>query len=325
MLRLVGLAAVICFTTSAQADELRPGYLEFTETSAHNWSLIWKSPMKGGVTPRTIPVIPPGCKQQGVPTRELTSAAMILTYEVRCSADVAGQSIGLSGFEAAQTDVLVRVQPLSRPVQALRLTAAEPTVEIKRKPARWQVAKSYFVSGIEHILFGFDHLLFVVSLMLLLSGLWRIASAITAFTVAHSITLIGTTLGFLGLPQKPVESVIALSILFLAVEIVKKQPGRPRLSERVPWVVAFGFGLLHGFGFAGALSELGLPESDVPTALLTFNLGVEAGQLMIAAGTAAAIALIQRFAAPMLGPAFKVSAYAIGITAAFWFIERTLV
>jgi hypothetical protein len=137
--------------------------------------------------------------------------------------------------------------------------------------------------------------------------------------------LIGTTLGFLGLPQKPVESVIALSILFLAVEIVKKQPGRPRLSERVPWVVAFGFGLLHGFGFAGALSELGLPESDVPTALLTFNLGVEAGQLMIAAGTAAAIALIQRFAAPMLGPAFKVSAYAIGITAAFWFIERTLV
>ena len=139
--------------------------------------------------------------------------------------------------------------------------------------------------GIEHIVFGYDHLLFVVSLVLLLTGFRTIAIAVTAFTVAHSITLIGTTLGFLGLPQRPVEAIIALSIVFLAVEIVKKKDGEPRLSERVPWVVAFLFGLLHGFGFAGALKEIGLPESDVPTALLTFNLGVEAGQLLIVAAT----------------------------------------
>ena len=133
---------------------------------------------------------------------------------------------------------------------------------------------------------GYDHLLFVVALVLLLSGFWTVVKAVTAFTVAHSLTLVGTTLGLIGLPQQPVESVIALSILFLAVEVAKRKPDEPRLSERAPWIVAFAFGLLHGFGFAGALKEIGLPESDVPTALLTFNLGVEAGQLAIVAATA---------------------------------------
>jgi hydrogenase/urease accessory protein HupE len=159
--------------------------------------------------------------------------------------------------------------------------------------------------------------------VLLLSGFWTIAKAVTAFTVAHSITLIGTTLGFLGLPQRPVESVIALSILFLAVEIVKKRPDQPRLSERIPWVVAFGFGLLHGFGFAGALNEIGLPESDVPTALLTFNLGVEAGQLVIVALSLAVLELLRRFAAALVQPALRFAAYGIGTISAFWFIERT--
>jgi hypothetical protein len=146
---------------------------------------------------------------------------------------------------------------------------------------------------------------------------------VTAFTLAHSITLIGTTLGFLGLPQRPVESEIALSILFLAVEIVKKRADQPRLSERIPWVVAFGFGLLHGFGFAGALNEIGLPESDVPTALLTFNLGVEAGQLVIVALALTVLALLRRFAAALMHPALRLAAYGIGTISAFWFIERT--
>ena len=196
-------------------------------------------------------------------------------------------------------------------------------MEIKAKPDRWQVARTYFITGVEHILFGYDHLLFVVSLVLLLSGFWTIAKAVTAFTVAHSITLIGTTLGFLGLPQRPVESVIALSILFLAVEIVKRKPDEPRLSERIPWVVAFGFGLLHGFGFAGALNEIGLPESDVPTALLTFNLGVEAGQMVIVALSLAVLELLRRYSAVMVSPVLRFSAYAIGTISAFWFIERT--
>jgi hydrogenase/urease accessory protein HupE len=209
-------------------------------------------------------------------------------------------------------------------VQALRLTAAEPVATIAAKPDRLQVAKTYFVIGVEHILFGYDHLLFVVSLVLLLSGFWTIAKAVTAFTIAHSITLIGTTIGVMGLPQAPVEAVIALSILFLAVEILKKDPEHPRLSQRLPWLVALVFGLLHGFGFAGALREVGLPESDVPTALLIFNLGVEAGQLLIVLTAIALLAALRRFAESATQPAIKFASYAIGITASFWFIERII-
>ena len=319
------LLALFCAVAPAQADELRPGYIEFSQTDAQHWRLVWKAPMRGGVTPATQPVLPVGCAIQGEPVRAMAALAVITNADVRCATDVAGKSIGLSSFSASQTDVLVRVAPLGRPVQAMRLTADAPMVVIEAKPDRWQVAKTYFLTGIDHIIFGYDHLLFVVALVLLLPGLGTVAKAVTAFTVAHSITLIGTTLGFLGLPQRPAESVIALSILFLAVEIVKKNPDQPRLSERIPWVVAFGFGLLHGFGFAGALNEIGLPESDVPTALLTFNLGVEAGQLVIVIVTAAVLALLRRFVASVAPVAIRAATYGIGTISAYWFIERTFV
>jgi hypothetical protein len=166
--------------------------------------------------------------------------------------------------------------------------------------------------------------LFVVALVLLLNGWMTIVKAVTAFTVAHSITLVGTTLGVFGLPQAPVEAVIALSIMFLAVEVIKKQPGEPRLSERAPWVVAFLFGLLHGFGFAGALKEIGLPEGDVPTALLTFNLGVEAGQLLIVLATLAVTHIIARWLPSLHRPVIAATTYAIGSIAAFWFVERII-
>jgi hydrogenase/urease accessory protein HupE len=323
MNRWLWLLLGLLLAAPVQADELRPGYLEFTERAKGEWTLVWKAPMRGGLTPQTQPVLPENCAPIGQPTRAISGIALVTTSTISCKGDISGHAIGLSNFDAAQTDVLVRVQPLGRPVQALRLTPAEPQAEIRARPDSWQVARTYFITGVEHILFGYDHLLFVVSLVLLLSGFWTIAKAVTAFTVAHSITLIGTTLGFLGLPQKPVESVIALSILFLAVEIVKKRPDSPRLSERIPWLVAFGFGLLHGFGFAGALNEIGLPESDVPTALLTFNLGVEAGQLVIVALSLGALAALRRFAADLLHPALRLAAYGIGTISAFWFIERT--
>lgn len=326
MIRWVWFALVTLFLIAqpARADELRPGYLEFTQKTDVDWTLIWKAPMRGGVTPATQPVLPKGCTAKGDPQRELGEMAVISTFAVSCKGPVAGHSIGLSNFSAAQTDVLVRVAPLGRPVQALRLTAAEPAVEIAAKPDAWQVARTYFVIGVEHILFGYDHLLFVVSLVLLLTGFRTIAIAVTAFTLAHSITLIGTTLGFLGLPQRPVEAIIALSIVFLAVEIVKKKDGELRLSERLPWAVAFLFGLLHGFGFAGALKEIGLPESDVPTALLTFNLGVEAGQLLIVAATLGLLWAVRRFQSNWTQPVIRVSSYAIGAIASMWLLERVL-
>jgi hydrogenase/urease accessory protein HupE len=320
---LLFILIILC-SQPAYADELRPGYIEFTQLNAQDWRLIWKAPLKGGVTPETQPILPDNCNRVGAPARALGFMAIITTTQVKCAGAIAGKNIGLSGFSASQTDVLVRIAMIGRPVQALRLTASEPNITIPAKPERWQVARTYFATGVEHILFGYDHLLFVIALVLLLSGFWTIAKAITAFTIAHSITLIGTTLGLFGLPQQPVEAVIALSIIFLAVEIIKKQPHELRLSQRLPWLVSFLFGLLHGFGFAGALREIGLPESDVPTALLTFNLGVEFGQLVIVFGSLLVIKILRRLPMPVYALALKSATYAIGIIASFWFIERVV-
>jgi hydrogenase/urease accessory protein HupE len=308
---------------SARADELRPGYISFTQVDAGHWRLVWKAPIKGGITPQTQPVLPKFCVVAGNPIRSLIGTAVVTTNTVTCADDVAGSVIGLTNFAASQTDVLVRIAPLGRSVQVLRLMPDQPMATILTKPDRWQVARTYFITGVKHILSGYDHLLFVVSLVLLLNGLWTVAKAVTAFTLAHSVTLIGSTLGILGLPQRPVECVIALSILFLAVEIIKREPGAPRLSERIPWVVAFGFGLLHGFGFAGALNEIGLPEGDVPTALLTFNLGVEAGQLVIVATTFYGLFLLRRYARAIAPLTIKTATYGIGTVAAYWFIARS--
>ena len=323
ILRWLLLFLMLC-ATPTHADELRPGYLEFTQKTQTEWKLIWKAPFKTGITAATQPVLPKGCLVQGTPAHELFGNALLTTAKVNCTASVAGQFIGLAGLDNSQTDILVRVAPLGRAVQAMRLTAKEPLAQIKAKPDRWQVARTYITTGVSHILFGYDHLLFVVSLVLLLGNIWTIAKAVTAFTLAHSITLIGTTLGLIGLPQAPVESVIALSIMFLAVEILKKEPGNPRMSERAPWVVAFLFGLLHGFGFAGALKEIGLPESDISTALLTFNLGVEAGQLLIVAATLFMLRILSLLPTLVYTRALRTASYAIGITASFWFIDRTL-
>jgi hydrogenase/urease accessory protein HupE len=325
MIRLIWLLTLLlCLTPQARADELRPGYIEFSQQSESEWRLVWKAPLRGGVTPLTQPILPKGCSQEGSIVQQKSQLALISTWRVICNQSVTGSKIGLSNFGASQTDVLVRVSPLGRPVQALRLTAIDPEAVIEARPDRWQVARTYFVIGVEHILFGYDHLLFVVLLVILLSGFWTIAKAITAFTLAHSITLVGTTLGVIGLPQRPVEAIIALSILFLAAECVKKREGEQRLSERVPWVVALLFGLLHGFGFAGALKEVGLPEDEVPMALLTFNLGVEAGQLMIVVATLGVMALIRQASPQHSAWAVKTASYAAGSMAGFWLIERLI-
>ena len=315
--------ALMMLALPARADDLRPGYLELTQTSASQWRMVWKAPIKGGLATHAAPALPPSCTPSN-PKREILGGALVSLWTVTCSQPLAGQSVGLSGLDAAFTDALVRVAPLGRPVQTARLTAEQPTALITTRPDRLQVARTYLVLGVEHILAGYDHLLFVLSLVLLLTGGWRIAKTVTAFTVAHSLTLVATSLHLLQVPRQPVEICIALSIVFLAVEIVKSRPGQLRLSERLPWVVAFAFGLLHGFGFAGALAEIGLPEQEVPMALLTFNIGVEIGQLVIVGAGLAVLALIRRFLPRQSRPFRMAAAYAIGITAAFWVIERAL-
>lgn len=311
-----GLAA------SAAADEIRPGYLELTQTAPTEWRMVWKAPIQGGLASQTEPSLPESCRRSEA-SRELVNAAMVSVWTVLCPDGLEGESVGLTGLDATLSDALVRISPLGRRVQVERLTPDRRMVEVLARPDRWQVARTYLQLGVEHILIGFDHLLFVLSLVLLLRGAWTIAKTVTAFTLAHSLTLVGTTLGWVSLPSAPVESVIALSIVFLAVEIVKSRPGEQRLSERFPWIIAFTFGLLHGFGFASALSEIGMPEGEVPMALLTFNVGVELGQLVIVAVALIALALIRRFAEDLMRPTQVAAAYSVGIVASAWFLERT--
>ena len=325
LLRALALLALLAGALPARADELRPGYLELTQRSAGDWKIVWKAPVLGGLAASATPQLPPFCRVTMGEAR-LSVGALVATGRADCARPLDGASVGLAGLEPGFTDTLLRIAPLGRPVQTARLLPGQHTTIVAAVPDGWQVARTYFGIGVEHIIGGFDHLLFAVALVLLLQRGWPVVAAATAFTIAHSLTLAGTTLGLFGLPQAPVEAVIALSIIFLAVEVVKAQPGSPkqalRLSERLPWLVAFLFGLLHGFGFAGALREIGLPESDVPVALLTFNLGVEAGQMLIIAAVLAALALLRRLAPAAQRPALIASAYAIGSIASFWFIER---
>lgn len=308
----------------AQADELRPAYIELTQKSKKSWSLLWKASANSRLGQTGAVILPQNCQIVGAPQRRFADTSILTTLALNCSGSLTGNHIGLEALELSSTDALVRIAALDKPVQTLRLTPDEPMVEIAGENQISNVAATYTILGIEHILAGFDHLLFVLALVLLLKGGWRVAQTVTAFTLAHSITLIGTSLGYLSLPQQPVEAIIALSIVFLAVEIVKMKPGEFRLSERFPWIVAFLFGLLHGFGFAGALAEIGLPQGDIPTALLTFNLGVEIGQLVIVGLALVILALIRRYQHQILQPVKTATAYAIGIIATYWFIERMI-
>lgn len=319
------LLALLAFSLApaARADELRPGYLELTQKDAQHWRMVWKAPVLGGLATRARPAFPEFCTQSA-PVARLEGAALVAESTLTCTRDLAGSQIGLAGMEATFTDALVRIAPLDRAMQAERLTRSNTMITVATVPDGWEVARSYTALGVIHILEGYDHLLFVIALVLLIGRPWAVIKAATAFTLAHSITLAGTTLGVMGLAQAPVEALIALSIVFLAVEIIKQQPGDVRLTQRLPWVVAFLFGLLHGFGFAGALREIGLPEGDLPVALLTFNLGVELGQLVIIAASLALLALIRRMKPAALRPATVVATYLIGTIASFWFIERMI-
>jgi hydrogenase/urease accessory protein HupE len=308
--------------TSARADELRPAYIEMTEQAPGQWSILWKASANSRLGQTGAVIIPDNCIADGDPRREFAGGNILTRLSLRCKGSVQGQRIGLKNLELSTTDALVRIAPMDSTMQTLRLTPDQPVAALAKPSVISNVAATYTILGFEHILMGFDHLFFVLALVLLLKGGWLVAKTVTAFTVAHSITLAGSTLGLLSLPPQPVEAVIALSIIFLAVEVVKARPDDVRLSERFPWIVAFLFGLLHGFGFAGALAEIGLPEGDVPLALLTFNLGVEIGQLVIVAVALAVLHGLRKMRGHWLQPGKAATAYGIGIIATYWFIER---
>ncbi|WP_394729941.1 HupE/UreJ family protein [Altererythrobacter sp. GH1-8] len=320
-MRWLFAAVLALLAHPALADEVRPMALDFTEQSACQWTLTWKQPVATGAAAFVKVQPPDNCAFIGEPIVRRANAAYLGSAELQCEGPVAGKGFGLEQM-APGSDALLRVAPLDEPVQSLRLSASEPSATILAKPDRGQVLRSYFVIGAEHILMGWDHLLFVIALVLLVKRGWAVVSAATAFTVSHSITLAASVLGFAGLPQGPVEALIALSILFLAVELTRTD--RETWTRRWPWLVAFAFGLLHGFGFAGALSEIGLPQGEVPAALLAFNLGVEAGQILVILAVLALRASVARLAPKAEAPALKFATYAIGIIASYWLFDRVL-
>jgi len=323
-LRLLGLilVAVIIVLPAAHAHELRPGYLEITAQTETDYLIKWKAPIRTGRPIAVEPVFPGGCLIAGDVTRVQDATALMTMYELECEASLGGETVVLNGLDATLTDVLIRFQPDVGRLQTARVTPDAPALQLSSQSSGLDVAKTYFRLGVEHILSGIDHLLFVLALVLLITGTRRLIETITAFTLAHSVTLIATSLGWVSLPPAPVEAVIALSIVFLAREIVLKQTGQERLSEQRPWLVALAFGLLHGFGFAGALSAIGLPQDSVPVALLTFNLGVEVGQLVFVAAVLLALWVLRRaMARPLID---GLASYGIGIAASVWLIERVL-
>lgn len=313
----------------ARAHALQPGYLELQLLGPDSWRAFWRKPAVGGA-PMPIEVsLPASCDQRTAPPPRFDGAAYVAQWLASCPGGIAGGEIAIPGLEATRTDVLVRFELEPGQGEARRLTPDAPAFIVPATPGRLDVARSYFGLGVDHILEGADHLLFVFALLLLIRDPWRLVGAITAFTVAHSLTLAAASVGWMVVPAPPVEAVVALSIMFLASELLHARQGRQRLTERYPWVVAFAFGLLHGLGFARALLEVGLPEGEVPLALLAFNLGVEAGQLLFIAVVLVTGWLLRRLDPRLIdrlqrprSAGMVTVAYAIGGIAAFWFVER---
>jgi hypothetical protein len=269
--------------------------------------------------------LPADCTNLEPPRSERAGGGIIDHMRVACPGGLDGREIAIDGLASTYTDVIVRAARSDGTVQSARLTPDRPSFSLVRAPTSMETAKTYLFLGVEHILGGIDHLMFVLALMLLIRERWMLLKTITAFTVAHSITLAAAALNWMQVPPAPIEATIALSICFAAAEVVRRDHGKFDLANRAPWIMAFTFGLLHGFGFGGALKEIGLPQSDVPLALLTFNLGVEAGQLLFVAAVLAVTAAIDRLLSLRVPKLRNVTAYAIGSVAAVWFIERTLV
>jgi hypothetical protein len=330
---VLGIAALL-YAAAAPAHEVRPAYLELRETVPSEFTVLFKTPRVGDARLALTPRFGGGATALTPVVARLPPGAVVQGWTLHAPA-LRGASVAIDGLSGTMTDALVRVEFLDGTSWTHRLRPGAPHAVVPERGTALGVAGVYAALGVEHILAGVDHLLFVLALLIVARGGWRLVATVTAFTLAHSITLALATLGLVHLPTPPIEAIIALSIAFVAAEIVCGQRGAPTgLTARAPWSVAFGFGLLHGLGFAGALAQLGLPEGRIPLALLAFNLGVEAGQLLFIAAVLGAASLLRRFVtvgqdlhgAPRLDLGSRRwrlgTAYAIGSVASFWVIQR---
>ncbi|HEX6851404.1 MAG TPA: HupE/UreJ family protein [Candidatus Polarisedimenticolaceae bacterium] len=322
MIRRTLLALAVVATGTAQAHEVRPGFLELRERAPGSYDLLWKRPTGGEVEIRIAPVVPDGCTLSSPDRQQLTPGAVLVRGTLTCEGGIAGRSLRVAGLETTVTDVLVRIHHADGRLESHLLRPAIPSVTLGARTTGLQRSWSYAQLGVQHILLGVDHLLFVLGLLLIVSDRWMLVKTITSFTVAHSLTLAIATLGYASAPLPPLNAAIALSILFLGPEIVRVWRGETSFTIRHPWVVAFAFGLLHGFGFASGLSAMGLPKAEIPLALLLFNVGVEIGQV---AFVALVLLLERSFRALEIRWARWVEAlpgYAVGSLGAYWTIQR---
>jgi hydrogenase/urease accessory protein HupE len=317
-LALVALLA----TLPAAADVFRPAYLELREAGPDRYDVFWKVPAAGELRLAITVKFPDDVREIERTPGRFAGGAYIERWQVERPGGLVGRSISIEGAATGVSDVIARIERADGTSQVERLSMSNPSFTVAAPAGTGEVAWSYLVLGVEHILGGVDHLLFVLALLLIVRGARRIVLTVTAFTVAHSITLVAATLGWVHVPGPPVEAIIALSIVFVAAEVVHGLQGRPGLTARAPWVVAFSFGLLHGFGFAGALAEVGLPQKAIPVALVMFNVGVEIGQLIFVVAALAAGVLLSRLPLTRRRWVDYAVPYAIGAVAMFWVIER---
>jgi hydrogenase/urease accessory protein HupE len=317
----LALALVLLAAVPVAAHESRPGYLELREVSDGRYEVLWKQPAVGDLVLQLSPVFPDSCTIISA-ERQLLPGALSTRLTLSCPGGLAGNSIRIAGLEDTITTVLVRVYHRDGSEETHLVHPTAPFVTIRRTAGGTERARSYLQLGVEHILLGLDHLLFVLGLLLIIKDRWMLVKTVSAFTVAHSLTLAVATLGYASVPGPPLNAAIALSILFLGPEIVRSWHGQTSLTIRQPWMVAFAFGLLHGFGFASGLTATGLPRGEIPLALLLFNVGVEVGQL----GFVCLVLLLERSFRQLEihWPVWVAHApgYLVGSFGAFWTIQR---
>jgi hypothetical protein len=321
--RLLGLISwIVVFASTAHAHESRPAYLEIDETVAGRFDVIWRTPLNAGMRLPIALKFSEGVSNVTEPAVRELPDSLVERRIIKVTNGLAGKRIDFVGLQATITDVLIRVRLLDGSESTTVARPSKAWVEITGSRRLLPVAGSYALLGIEHIAFGIDHLLFVLALLIITNGTVRLLKTVTAFTIAHSITLALATLGFVHIPSRPVEATIALSIVFVAFEIIRLREGQHGIASRAPWIVAFTFGLLHGFGFAGALSEVGLPQNHIPTALFFFNVGVEIGQIAFISVVLVFIGMVRRILPRAPRWTELIPPYAIGSVAMFWVVQR---
>ena len=317
------LSAALAGSRPASAHPLAPSLLEIVEEAPGVATVRWKTPRKVAPGSDLLPVLPPDCRRAGEADVEETEEALLASWRVDCAGgSLAGRPVEVRGIAGSRTDVLFRVALADGRTFRGVLTAALPAFAVPERAGAPAVSAAYLRLGVGHILGGYDHLLFVLGLVLLVGRGRRLLGTITAFTLGHSVTLSLAALGIVHVPVAPVEAAIAFSIVLLAAELARGPEAAPGFVRHSPWLATGSFGLLHGLGFAGALSEVGLPEGEIPLALLSFNLGIEIGQVTFVLALLALAAVTPAAGARFTGPARGVTAYATGSLAAFWVLER---